>query len=490
MSDSQDRKLVERGWSQMAITLDAEMPLKKKKKKALIWILMGFVGLFALVLVVLTDMNKSTNEVKSQKEETSSSSLIAENMYGAQENRSANNPQINLSDDQIIKEDKIITVSSPTNSFRSTEKGSVKIENATQSKSNSKKRIHIDKVMPSRGNVSNAVIFTNQSNSSKDNVENVLKFQEVDEVVIQDKMPKTNPHLHNKKTNQINRLQNLLSRDLVFISYLNPERFISQRSQINLSIPYALTQPIEKEKAFTNVLPYLYGGGVLQNQANGVSLGGGVKYGAQFFAYAEAGFSLIKRKGIKDSTVDVVVTPLIENSTAVGTDDNTGVVYDDNGSPIATFNVGDPQLVDVLRTDYFDAEIGVGYNLLHRLNAKVGISYHRLLNLKNTTITYEPDLAQFEEDINSYNINSQEIFQNSSFGRNSFSVNGGMDYMLSKKFSLGLSYRKRFNFNSENSSNEQFPDGVYYDRFLNKSHVQGVRNVPTTNFEARLFYTF
>ena len=440
MSDKKNINIQDQGWNAMRSVLNIELPEKKKRRFAL-WMFLGgaTIGIFALIGV----LNHQDNSVIASR--IGESSLLlndVENSIAAKVKPTFQNTEIELNKE--LQHPQIPSANEPKPSLNS-------IQNSHQN------------VIP---NVKNEIKNNAVALKSKVEIGSLITNKSIDDKSIK----QTNTVLYpvkNQGLRNIGVLSKGENKDLNPSKSQTPEEKIlniepiedigpiedkSKRKRIlipmidmplNNYLPvksdypsYAWNNPMVKIKRNYGFSTYLFASSSYQHNNNGLGygVGGGLNYGNNSTElYFEIGYhKLTYNSGALSNNFSPFA--------------NIEVLDDDNfeGStiiPSGSYDLSVSNFQELTTsTDEIKLTLGMRKEIFNRLNLNFGISYAKLLNATNKSLSVELNNAANLFDLGKVNVVSTELYDSGAYSTFDIVPHFGVEYSLTSNINIGLKY--------------------------------------------------
>lgn len=522
MLDNKNKSIKDRGWSQMESILDKELPVEKRKRRFGFWFKLGGISLLLLALT---------------------SSFYFSYIVGETNNSIVDSNKIVAAENTDYKTDSsIITDSNSKKTEITNDSESISILNNTQNQKAQTKQVQSKQAQTKQVQTKQVQTNLNQSNlnqtipTSQNNII-VNNFTAIEESNISNTQPK---FISNPKSNMFEEVQ---KSDLLPKISKNPDRLksntvvsptvkvtkeileqttnsreieeikrdindqqnekISKRSLLNtiLNLPLIDQNLLKKPKTFqgnyanptiavltekNRFAPYMVAGINYQHniKGTGYGLGAGLDYGnSNFGGYFEAEYIRTNYKSTELSN------DFAKNAdVSVIEDSESGVYFEDGSSNIldndlfANFDLSVNNFADLTTSiDEIRLSTGVRKRIFSSLDVNAGISYSRLLNVFNKSLSVRPSGLQSanQESNPSYNIYPAELYKSGAYSKNDIIPHIGLEYYCGFNIHVGLNYYHGLNNLIENTS---------LDRLLSVSASEDVAY--RRNISARVRYKF
>lgn len=436
MSDKNKISLEDRGWDDMSVILDRELPQKKRKRRFLLWsFLAGGLILFAAFL-----MHDSKSAVVSAQGEIAS--LAVEPSNESETKVSHGKTLIQRKALTIDDENSEVTteVSQSVSSVNTIPNSVKKYSNNLNSNQYIEQRVKDDVQYNTSSTLTPNLLPVQNTIDKKSNIKSIQNLIEEDKSItkiLTKSLDNTESPRNEEQKHEEQRLTFSYAHLPIIDSGLNfGEKHKLDPGFLNVVVENNAINPIRMGRASRS---YLYAGGLLALNPNGhgYELGIGRKFvtrNINFFL--EAGFSKINYRD-EASSSNLILVDLVPDQNSTATD------FSEVYKPIIESAVEENQtsLYNLLsKVNSVQITAGIEKSLFQNLNVSAGLSYARLIGIENQEVNYRSTTGLFQNELNNYNVSKSDIYNSGDIRKNELSAKFGIGYKLSKRFNLSLNY--------------------------------------------------
>lgn len=435
MSDKNKILLEDRGWHQMSTLLDSELPLKKRKKRLFLWILVCGVVVLTIVLI----FSKDKGSVNDLSKTPIAQVAIAPSQY--------NDQNALLTKNEICQD---------VNTLKTKRELSSKSFEKTLPKVSAESAAKISKSLAKNNTViSYGSIVINKHTSDNNILEMVTLVQPESEELKMSflNFPYVIPAAGESKIGVLNHLSQQIegeekstenARGIESSLQMLPETKNVLYSYIRkrIVIPAKITSIDEFKTEIppkTNSYYAFTGGNIGINQEGlGYQIGVGKRLSNEDFAFFfEAGYANMNYENERSSYDSIVVdfTPEISFP---------NIEFDVNESSVLQNAIEQSQIRNsstISSHNYLFLTAGLEKNISNKFIVMGGLTYARFLKVKNPTVNFTSSDGSFQSSLDQYNMAETDLFDNGDLRKYEFSGSLGLCYRLSQRVFAAAHYR-------------------------------------------------